>query len=742
MELLYSPWMNRFLQAVAEAREEILLVSPFIKLSLVRPLLLALPTDREIRITVVTRLSPQTFQQLSSDVAAIELLHARPGIPGSTSVYRLDRLHAKIYVFDRQRVFLGSSNLSITGMERNLESVLTAVDENLARRILQGLEGNTAFKRQVGTIEFRELRLRLGEEVIPLETPVECPSLSDDESTLVDQAPTDSSAGPAEDLAGAEGATVARQEAIQEFLATRFRSDLNSLSGVPFESPIARGRQRPEDRLPDEVEKIRAAAIRDLDRIARTLLPVLGASDSTWREAGLAIFVHQSWCNEFPDLLRDGFQRQRFGTLGRAVVAFEISLHFVKHIAFEATSAGAASICTQTTAADLPYDEILDQKGLNVALHSGEVARANGRDLFTSIVGFQYIVKGAETVHEHLKAILADELSWRRVDDAIEDPKTHLQKVAQKKGWSFRYEVERAGGTEHQPVFESYLRVGMHRYGPFRADSKKRAEMGIAAEVVKVLDPDDECRPRPSGVAWRPYHLDEDRRQQCAELAQRLDLQPRNSPSLLDLALTHMSYQNEIGSARSYQRLAFVGSQLLPVLGASHFLKSAGWQNKEFESQRKGGMEVLGRELLPPLFDRLCLGKVLRFGKGLAAKPILASIKVEVMQAIFAVAFYWHGMSGAEGFWNRHVWTALRDHCATEIEVNPISSLQERTGSGEAPRYVVDPVPGRPVHEPIFRARCFLGGELAGTGTGQSKSSAKRAAAVEALRWLELKECT
>ncbi len=55
MKLVYSPWMARFMRLVAQSEQEILLVSLFIKLSLVKPLLLAIP-DSNLRMTVVQSL--------------------------------------------------------------------------------------------------------------------------------------------------------------------------------------------------------------------------------------------------------------------------------------------------------------------------------------------------------------------------------------------------------------------------------------------------------------------------------------------------------------------------------------------------------------------------------------------------------------------------------------------------------------------------------------------------------------
>src|ERR1051326_1927399 len=63
-ETTYSSWMRILLQRVANCRKRILIVSPRLKLSLIRPFLLALP-NKSIEITAVTNLCVNDFRRAS-----------------------------------------------------------------------------------------------------------------------------------------------------------------------------------------------------------------------------------------------------------------------------------------------------------------------------------------------------------------------------------------------------------------------------------------------------------------------------------------------------------------------------------------------------------------------------------------------------------------------------------------------------------------------------------------------------
>ena len=595
MELFYSPWMKHFLASVSNVTDDLLLVSPFIKLSLVRPMLLALPIDRNINVTVVTRLSPFTFQQMASDLAALELLLARPGAPGVTKLFRLDRLHAKIYVFDGRRIALGSSNLSITGMERNLEAILWADRPELASQILAGLEKNSAFRHPVSQSDLEALRVKLGGSPNSPEKVDEL-DVASDETELLQDAPDD--AEPAATGATGSPADSDRQQAIGAFLASRTLHALNTLAGIPFESPTAAThRTLGQPATPEQLATERAAAESDISRLEREFLPVLGVTDPAWVPAGLSVCVHQSWCSVHSDLVANGLQKQMFGALGRELVLLRIATHFAKQMSFDATSAGPASIATNKTWNELDFDSMLEQKGLNVLLHFGEVGRGDARDRFAAIGGLVHIVRGPRAADGFIRAAIDDEILALSITDAVENPKNRLLAIAQEMGIGISYEARQTGGSQHEPVFECTVTVGKRVYGPCNGRSKRRAEVAVAALALESLA----FKNGLSGTRrpWRRYELSAARAKACAELAQRLGLRQRESMALLDIALTHASVTNIDLTTRSYQRFAFVGSFVGHILLISSMIRAHGWRTEDVQNSVRLGLTVLERELFP-----------------------------------------------------------------------------------------------------------------------------------------------
>jgi len=646
--------MQRFLHAVSEARQEILLVSPFIKMSLVEPLMLNLPANPSIHLKVVTRLNAHTFQQGSSDVLALELLHARPSAPGTTDIYRLDRLHAKIYVFDRRLVFLGSSNMSISGMERNLESVIMREDEEFAHRVVQALGSRGVFNDKVADADFKSLRKRLAESPSAFSMIGQEDVALDDDTDPLHDPPESSRMELPSPPAG-------REEAIREFMARRLTPDLNSLAGIPFESPTLLLARVQNQIVPDVSAVEREAADRDLRRVADVLLPALGITGLEGRDAALAVFVDQSWCEIFKDLLHHGFQRQHFGTLGQSLVKLEIALHFSRQIAAVPSAAKNQTVALNSTLDDISYEEILSQQGLNVALHFGDIARDRAKKTFFSVVGLQYIVKGGRFFHREFRTMLADDLYLRNITDPFKDPKTSLQELAQQRRLAVEYLVENVGGPDHSARFEAHVRVGADRYGPALGDSKKRAEFAAAEQALAALNPDGTSHGAFARVPPERYEVDEVRLRDCNNLASNLGLEAPNTAAFLDEALTHRSFSINVPSARCYDGLAFIGLHLISTVVAADLLRTMGGIAEGFAAECRQRLQRVQDTVLPAAFERLGLEPYLRLAPSQAQQGLTVKMKRDAVQAVLAVALLWGGIEGAERFWAEQIWRPLRE---------------------------------------------------------------------------------
>ncbi len=119
--LVKSPWHEKFLQLISVVEQDLLVVSPFIK---VRPAGQIAETlkkrhlDREVRITVLTNLRPESTLNGSLDLEA--LANLSKALPRFELIH-MPSLHAKVYVADEQIAIVTSANLTDPGLIGNLE---------------------------------------------------------------------------------------------------------------------------------------------------------------------------------------------------------------------------------------------------------------------------------------------------------------------------------------------------------------------------------------------------------------------------------------------------------------------------------------------------------------------------------------------------------------------------------------------------------------------------------------------
>jgi len=101
--------MQQLLNQASQAKTEVLLVAPFIKLSVLDEIVRAL--DDRVRLHVATRWRVEEIQAGVSDIEIFELIRDRD----LSSLALANHLHAKYYRFD-DFVYTGSANLTQTGL--------------------------------------------------------------------------------------------------------------------------------------------------------------------------------------------------------------------------------------------------------------------------------------------------------------------------------------------------------------------------------------------------------------------------------------------------------------------------------------------------------------------------------------------------------------------------------------------------------------------------------------------------
>jgi len=129
LETIENPSDRLFLDLVKESKKNIYLCSPFIKTETVRNILAT--KDPYSDLEVLTSSRPSNYQRGSSDVEAIKLL-----VDSRYTVRNLSNLHAKIYIFDRKKALVTSSNLTDSGFNHNFEyGLLISDDDNTVTKI-------------------------------------------------------------------------------------------------------------------------------------------------------------------------------------------------------------------------------------------------------------------------------------------------------------------------------------------------------------------------------------------------------------------------------------------------------------------------------------------------------------------------------------------------------------------------------------------------------------------------------
>ncbi len=202
---------------------------------------------------------------------------------------------------------------------------------------------------------------------------------------------------------------------------------------------------------------------------------------------------------------------------------------------------------------------------------------------------------------------------------------------------------------------------------------------------------------------------------------------------MIDIALTHISYCHEYPETRPYNRLAFVGSYLLDLVISNYCLKKFGWKDlAKADAEYTNIRFIIHEKLFEDLFNELQLTRYLRTVQKTA--NISTRVKIDVIQSIFATAFYWGGMPQVNNLWENLIEPNLQKINNAEI-IDAVTSLQEyyQDSIRIAPNYNVTRDPNTPTHKPLFFAECFIKNQKIGEGTGCSKKEAKKAAASAAL---------
>jgi ribonuclease-3 len=214
-------------------------------------------------------------------------------------------------------------------------------------------------------------------------------------------------------------------------------------------------------------------------------------------------------------------------------------------------------------------------------------------------------------------------------------------------------------------------------------------------------------------------------------------------PSLLDEALTHKSYVNEIKSLdkttndRDNERLEFLGDAVLSLIISDHLARTCPDFTEGDLSKLKA--RLVSEASLAKAARGLELGALLRLGRGeeLTQGREKNSLLANALEALIAAVYLDGGLEQAQTFTLRVLDQDLEKiHEASGDAAGDYKTrLQEwcQKRFETLPQYVTIRESG-PDHQKTFEVQVAIKGELLGVGVGRTKKEAEQMAAQQAVQ--------
>ncbi len=222
--------------------------------------------------------------------------------------------------------------------------------------------------------------------------------------------------------------------------------------------------------------------------------------------------------------------------------------------------------------------------------------------------------------------------------------------------------------------------------------------------------------------------------EQPRDFARRLDL-PFSDWLLLNRALTHRSYLNEHNDAlEDNERLEFLGDAVLDfVVGA--------WLYNRYPEMPEGDLTrmrsaLVYTEQLAEFGRMINLGNVMRLGRGetQAGGRDRSALLCDTFEAVIGALYLDAGVDAVLRFVSPLLDDASEQILLLRKTEDPKSMFQEWAQSEgySAPQYITRSALG-PDHSKIFEVDAVANGTVFGSGQGNSKQAAAKAAARNAL---------
>ena len=215
-----------------------------------------------------------------------------------------------------------------------------------------------------------------------------------------------------------------------------------------------------------------------------------------------------------------------------------------------------------------------------------------------------------------------------------------------------------------------------------------------------------------------------------------------NDPKLLNKALTHKSYANEIDpSVKNNERLEFLGDSVLDLIVSDYMVR-------EYDDLAEGSLSkiraaIVNEGCLAKLAQDLGLGQYLLLGKGehLSGGRQKTSILANAYEALVGAIFYDSNLQTVSNIFLPEMIEEIDKYKNTLNFRDFKSDLQEYTQDRFTciPSYQVVGEKG-PDHDKRFNIEISVRNKVQGVGNGRSKKEAEQKAAKMALEKFLLNE--
>jgi hypothetical protein len=123
-KLINSNLYKEFVDLLKDTKQNIRIISPFIGENTAK--YLAEIAKRGIDIKLITRFNRTDFSFGASNLKGLLAL-----VESGTKIFAVKKLHTKLYIFDANKIILGSSNFTTGGLETNIELNILIDDDTL-----------------------------------------------------------------------------------------------------------------------------------------------------------------------------------------------------------------------------------------------------------------------------------------------------------------------------------------------------------------------------------------------------------------------------------------------------------------------------------------------------------------------------------------------------------------------------------------------------------------------------------